>query len=182
MSKSSLLFKNRKISLKLLILPRSLIPQKPKLETPTGDEEAVKDEDLTVHESGCMHLKSRASILIIVLLQKPSLTQIKRSIKRRWRLEILCFGRVSHERINIAISTMLRWQSESHIKRMGNGMLRRLVQQKEGMQWMRMETRLGRLAYDTGSEKLLLTVNSEDLVTIINSQKMQKNLRKLSQR
>ena len=85
-----------------------MIPQKPELENPTGDEEAVKDGDLTVHESGCMHLKSKASILIIVLLQKPSLTQIKRSIKRRLRLEILCFGRVSHEQINIAIATMLR--------------------------------------------------------------------------
>jgi hypothetical protein len=65
---------------------------------------------------------------------------------------------------------------------MGNGMLRRLVQQKEGMQWMSMETRLGRLEYDTESEKSRPTVNSEDQATIISSQKMQKNLRILSQR
>lgn len=61
-------------------------------------------------------------------------------------------------------------------------MLRRLVQQKEGMQWMSMETRLGRLEYDTESEKSLPTVSFEGQVTIISSQKMRKNLRILSQR
>lgn len=61
-------------------------------------------------------------------------------------------------------------------------MSKQSVQQKEGMQWMRMETRLGSLAYDTGSEKSLPTVNSEDQATIISSQKMRKNLRILSQR
>ena len=60
-------------------------------------------------------------------------------------------------------------------------MSKQSVQQKEGMQWMRMETRLGSLAYDTGSEKSLPTVNFEDQATIISSQKMQKNLRILSQ-
>ena len=64
---------------------------------------------------------------------------------------------------------------------MGNGTSKRLVQQKEEMLWMQMETKLGRLGYDIELEKLLPTVNSEDLVTIINSQKMQKNLRILSQ-
>lgn len=39
-----------------------------------------------------------------------------------------------------------------------------------------------KLGYDIGSGRLLPTVNSEDLVTIISSQKMQKNLRILSQR
>ena len=61
-------------------------------------------------------------------------------------------------------------------------MSKRSVQQKEGMQWMRMETKLGSLEYDTGSEKSLPTVNSEDQATIISSQKMRKNLRILSQR
>lgn len=65
---------------------------------------------------------------------------------------------------------------------MGNGTSKRLVQQKEEMLWMQMETKLGRLGYDIELEKLLPTVNSEDLVTIINSQKMRKNLRILSQR
>ena len=60
-------------------------------------------------------------------------------------------------------------------------MSKQSVQQKEGMQWMRMETKLGSLEYDIELEKLLPTVNSEDLVTIINSQKMQKNLRILLQ-
>ena len=65
---------------------------------------------------------------------------------------------------------------------MGNGTSKRLVQQKEEMLWMQMETKLGKLGCDIELEKLLPTVNSEDLVTIINSQKMQKNLRILSQR
>ena len=61
-------------------------------------------------------------------------------------------------------------------------MLRRLVQQKEGMQWMSMETRLGRLEYDTESEKSRPIVNFEGQVTIISSLKMLKNMRILSQR
>ena len=61
-------------------------------------------------------------------------------------------------------------------------MSKQSVQQKEGMQWMRMETKLGRLEYDTGSEKSLPIVNSEDQATIISLQKMRKNLRILSQR
>ena len=61
-------------------------------------------------------------------------------------------------------------------------MSKQSVQQKEEMQWMQMETKLGSLVYDTGSEKSLPTVNSEDQATIISSQKMQKNLRILSQR
>lgn len=65
---------------------------------------------------------------------------------------------------------------------MGNGTSKRLVQQKEEMLWMQMETKLEKLGCDIELEKLLPTVNSEDLVTIINSQKMQKNLRILSQR
>ena len=64
---------------------------------------------------------------------------------------------------------------------MGNGTSKRLVQQKEGMQWMQMETKLGRLGYDIGSEKSLPTANFEDQATIISSQKMQKNLRILLQ-
>ena len=39
-----------------------------------------------------------------------------------------------------------------------------------------------KLGYDIGSGRLLPTVNSEDQATIISSQKMQKNLRILSQR
>lgn len=61
-------------------------------------------------------------------------------------------------------------------------MSKQSVQQKEEMQWMQMETRLGSLEYDTELEKLLLTVNFEDQPTIISSQKMRKNLRILSQR
>ena len=61
-------------------------------------------------------------------------------------------------------------------------MSKQSVQQKEGMQWMRMETRLGSLAYDTGSEKLLPTVNFEDQATIISSQKMRKKVRKIKMR
>ena len=65
---------------------------------------------------------------------------------------------------------------------MGNGTSKRLVQQKEEMLWMQMETKLGGLGYDIELEKLLPTVNFEDQATIISSQKMQKNLRILSQR
>ena len=60
-------------------------------------------------------------------------------------------------------------------------MSKQSVQQKEEMQWMQMETKLGRLEYDIGSEKSRPTANFEDQATIINSQKMQKNLRILSQ-
>ena len=55
------------------------------------------------------------------------------------------------------------------------------VQQKEGMLWMNMGIGHEKLGYDIGSGRLLPTVNSEDLVTIISSQKMRKNLRILSQ-
>ena len=65
---------------------------------------------------------------------------------------------------------------------MGNGTSKQLVQQKEEMLWMQMGTKLGRLGYDIELEKLLPTVNFEDQATIISSQKMQKNLRILSQR
>ena len=61
-------------------------------------------------------------------------------------------------------------------------MSKQSVQQKEEMQWMQMETKLGRLEYDIGSGRLLPTVSFEGQVTIISSQKMRKNLRILSQR
>ena len=61
-------------------------------------------------------------------------------------------------------------------------MLRRLVQQRIETRWMNMGIGHEKLEYDTGSEKSLPIVNSEDQATIISSQKMQKNLRKLSQR
>ena len=146
------------------------------------DEEVLKDEALTVLVSGCMHLKNKVSNLIIVSVRRPFLTQIRRLIKRQLRPVILCFGRVNHEQTSIAISTISRWHSESRIRKMGNGTSKQLVQQKEEMLWMQMGTKLGRLGYDIELEKLLPTVNSEDLVTIISSQKTRKNLRILSQR
>ena len=121
----------------------------------------LKNEALTVLVSGCMHLKNKVSNLIIVLVRRPFLTQIRGLIKRQLRPVILCFGRVNREQTSIATFTISRWHSESRIRKTGNGMSKQSVQQKEEMQWMRMETRLGSLAYDTGSEKSLPTVNSK---------------------
>ena len=59
-------------------------------------------------------------------------------------------------------------------------MLRRLVQRRIETRWMNMGIEHEKLGYDIGSGRLLPTVSFEGQVTIISSQKMQKNQRILS--